>query len=140
MPRPLLGQWIPLREIPGGAPRPSTGDPISTALFQRIEELTDRFGALWTECTNWTKEWETLMETRVGLAPALYEDPRNIADPGMQRAYYEAHRYCDLLDVAAAELAQTRAQFRAHVARRAAAMRTGSRIRIGAFPLRVPYY
>lgn len=108
---------------------------MSTALFRKIQELSDRFGALWAECTNWTNEFETLMESRVGLAPALFEDPRNVADPALQKAYYNAYRYCDELEAVGAQLAQARAQFRAHVGRRAVA----SRLRVGAFPFPLAY-
>lgn len=139
---PVLGQPITIPLPPVPRPRPSTGDPVSTRLFRKIQELSERFGALWAECANWTKEYETLMETRVGLAPALFEDPRNLADPALQKAYYEAYRYCDALEAVAAELAQARAQFRAHVGRRALA----ARLRFGVFPVPgafsfpIPYY
>jgi len=114
-----LGQWIP--RLPGGG-WPSgwqqPEDPVSAELFHRIEALVDQYGKAWADCENLSKEWETILDGLVGLAPSLYEDPRNLEDPAMAKVYYEAFGACERLEAIATELYLARLQFRNRAARR----------------------
>lgn len=128
----MLGQWMPRFPVDPGRTQPH--DPISTELARRIQRLNDELGQASNECARAYQRYDHLEASRVGLAPALFDDPRNLADPELEAAYLKAYRICNRADALAGELNRLRQMLRARAARRMTMSRVAPILRSAAIP------
>lgn len=128
----MLGQWVP--RFPADPGRAMPYDPISTELARRIQWLNDELGRASNACTYAIQRYQELSRTRVGLAPALFEDPVLRSDPALDRAYMDTWRFCDQAEDLAAELNRLRQMLRQRAARRMTATRVAPVLRSVGIP------
>jgi len=131
---PGLGQWIPRFPSYPVQARRQPHDPVATDLARRIETAQDAVNRLWAERENAWNAHEEMKATRVGLAPALFEEPVLHMDPGMIQTYYDYVAVDERYDRAERDLSLLRVALMERIRRNMAALRPRmalSRLRLG---------